>query len=123
MPPFPPWFVACVQAVNQWWSNSGLEAYQGRRDSGSLRTLTVREGVRTGDRLVMLTVSGNPAYSIDQKQIQAFVDQVKKAVEPENPGRLSIFLRVPSKLQRESLLNFMKNCTYTATILLGKKLK
>ena len=42
-------------------------------DKGSLRTLTLREGVRSGDRMVMLTVSGNPSYALNQKQINVLL--------------------------------------------------
>lgn len=41
--------------VAAWAEVLGLEPYDGRREAGFLRTLTVREGVRTGQRLVELT--------------------------------------------------------------------
>ena len=55
-----PWFTELLGAVREWWKHSHLLAYYPPKNAGSLRTLTVREGMRTGDRLVMLTVSGNP---------------------------------------------------------------
>jgi 23S rRNA (uracil1939-C5)-methyltransferase len=43
------------RAVAEWAAALGLEPYDGRTEAGFLRTLTVREGVRTGQRLVELT--------------------------------------------------------------------
>lgn len=89
------WAIDAVKAVSQWWKDSGLDAYYGGRDIGSLRTLTLREGQRTGDRMVMLTVSGNPTYALNQKQIHQFVTALRQAVEPSLPEqKLSIFLRI-----------------------------
>ncbi len=56
------WYVDAVDAVSQWWNESGVDAYHMHRNTGSLRTLTLREGQRTGDRLVMLTVFGITRY-------------------------------------------------------------
>ena len=89
------WAVEAVKAVSQWWSDSGLDAYHAASDRGSLRTLTLREGQRTGDRMVMLTVSGNPAYALSRKQMDQFMATVRQAVEPSLPEqKLSIFLRI-----------------------------
>lgn len=89
------WIIDAVKAVSQWWEVSGLDAYHMGGDRGSLRTLTLREGQRTGDRMVMLTVSGNPAFALNQKQIQSFVAALRKAIEPSLPEqKLSIFLRI-----------------------------
>lgn len=89
------WAIDAVNAVSQWWEESGLDAYHSGKDQGSLRTLTLREGQRTGDRMVMLTVSGNPAYALNQKQIHQFVAALRQAIEPSLPEqKLSIFLRI-----------------------------
>ncbi|NGX41807.1 MAG: 23S rRNA (uracil-C(5))-methyltransferase RlmCD [Chlamydiae bacterium] len=90
-----PWFVEAVNAVRQWWNEFGLDAYHVRRNSGSLRTLTLREGQRTGDRMVNLTVSGNPAYALKKQHLESFVAFVRDAVEPVDPEKkLSIFLTI-----------------------------
>ncbi|MCA9668409.1 MAG: class I SAM-dependent RNA methyltransferase [Myxococcales bacterium] len=46
-----------AQAVTRWVRERGVAPYRHRDDSGFLRTLTVREGKRTGERLVVLTTS------------------------------------------------------------------
>ena len=89
-----PWFAECVKAVRSWWRETVLEAYNAFKDTGSLRCLTVREGQRTGDRMVYLTVSGNSEYALNRQQIDSFVAFVKEAVLPLGEGELSIFLRI-----------------------------
>lgn len=90
-----PWVSQAVQAVSDWWAASGLEAYHGGKDQGSLRTLTLREGIRTGDRLVMLTVSGNPDYALNKERMHSFVAGLREAIEPSSPDQnLSIFVRI-----------------------------
>lgn len=91
----PPWFITAVETVKEWWKESGLDAYHMGRDAGSLRTLTLRDGARTGDRLVMLTVSGNPDFALNKMQLNDFVFSLKKNHTPDNSEqRLSIFLRI-----------------------------
>lgn len=90
-----PWVADAVKVVTKWWDQSGLDAYHMGSDRGSLRTLVLREGQRTGDRMVMLTVSGNPSYALDQRQIKSFVTALCEAIAPPLPEqKLSIFLRI-----------------------------
>lgn len=89
-----PWYSKAVETVRQWWLETGLEAYHPYRNTGSLRTLIVREGQRTGDRLVMLTVSGNPDYALKKHQLESFVAMLKQAIMPKDSATLTIFLRI-----------------------------
>lgn len=90
-----PWFSEAVAAVREWWKGSGLDAYHCPRDRGSLRTLIVREGQRTGDRMAMLTVSGNPDYALNKRQLKEFATCLSEAVTPSKPeSQLSLFLRI-----------------------------
>jgi 23S rRNA (uracil1939-C5)-methyltransferase len=90
-----PWFAEAVKCVRNWWHESGLEAYYMPRNSGSLRNLVLREGVRSGDRMVVLTVSGNPEFALQRHHLESFVAFVRSALEPTNPTcNLSIFLRI-----------------------------
>lgn len=87
------WMNTAVHTVQKWWSSSGLDAYHAMRDSGSLRTLTLREGERTGDRMVILTVSGNADYALKKGQLTNFVESLREAIEPQSGnGKLAIFL-------------------------------
>lgn len=53
------WFVQTLQNVYAWWEGSGLEAYFPPADRGVLRTLTLREGVQTGEKMAVLGVMGD----------------------------------------------------------------
>lgn len=90
-----PWFAEAVKCVRSWWHESGLEAYYMPRNSGSCRYLTLREGMRSGDRMVILTVSGNPEYGLQKHHLESFVAFVRGTLEPTNPTcGLSIVLRI-----------------------------
>jgi 23S rRNA (uracil1939-C5)-methyltransferase len=90
----PDFFTKVLQSVKKWWEEEDLFAFNGFQDTGSLRTLTVREGARTGQKMVILTVSGNPLYALKKAELDRFVLAVKKALEPYEEGSLSIFLRI-----------------------------
>lgn len=81
----PPWFAEIVAQVRAWWESTNLSAFHFHRGEGTLRTLTLREGRRTGDRMAMLTVSGDPRFALTRSQINSFIQAV---------GPLSTFLRV-----------------------------
>jgi 23S rRNA (uracil1939-C5)-methyltransferase len=89
------WFIDALTAARNWWKEYQLEAYHPHYNKGQLRQLTVREGIRSSDRAVMLTVSGNPGDALTQNQLDAFVAFIREAIEPENGvGNLSIMLRI-----------------------------
>jgi 23S rRNA (uracil1939-C5)-methyltransferase len=90
-----PWFIEVLSAVRKWCEESGLLAYR-MNDTGTLRTLILREGKRTGDKLIMLTVSGNPAFAIGKGQIARFVETV---IEAAGSRDVSIFLRVQQAMK------------------------
>lgn len=90
-----PWFMAALKAVNQWWHESDLQAYNMHKNTGSLRTLTVREGLSTQDRMIMLTVSGNPDFALHRHHLEGYVAFLRSAIEPMDPSiKLSIYLRI-----------------------------
>ena len=93
-----PWLTKTLQAVRSWWEQSGVKAYSGNKNTGSLRTLTLREGVRTGDRMAMLTISGNPDYEFNKNDQQTFVDTLNSVLET-NTSSTSIFLRIQHSLK------------------------
>jgi 23S rRNA (uracil1939-C5)-methyltransferase len=55
----PSWMSDILQSVRIWWEECELEAYFPLGNRGLLRTLTLREAYFTGERLALLTVSGN----------------------------------------------------------------
>ena len=106
------WFVDGVGAVRDWWKESKLEAYHSYKNIGSLRTLTLREGIRTGDRMVNLTVSGNPDFALKKHDLEGFVAFVRDAVEQVDPNKqLSIFLTI-QQIQKGSPTQFYEMHLY-----------
>lgn len=90
-----PWMMEAVKVVTDWWKSHAIPAYYCAKDEGSLRTLTLREGVRTGDKMIILTVSGNPLYALKEKEVHSFVENLKETFALEaSKGQLSIFLRI-----------------------------
>jgi 23S rRNA (uracil1939-C5)-methyltransferase len=85
----PTWFTEALIAVRAWWEGSGLLAYHPPSDRGSLRTLTLREGKRTDDKMAILTVSGNPDFALTARDLESF----KQTLLPLFPN-LSLFLRI-----------------------------
>lgn len=83
------WFAQTLQEVRIWWENSGLQAYFPPKDAGSLRHITMREAMRTGERMVVLNVSGNPEFALNRAQLDSFAEAVRKAA-----GDISIFIRI-----------------------------
>lgn len=88
-----PWYTNLLGLIRSWWKESGLLAYR-LNNTGSLRTLTIREGKNTGDKLVLLTVSGNPEYALNQSHLNQFVLAVKASLPEEEHSALSIFLQI-----------------------------
>ncbi len=84
-----PWMSEVLRTVRDWWSQSALPAYNGRDNSGLLRYLTLREGMRTGQKMAIL----NTSASLDT---EGFVDAVRSALPGEEP---SIFLRIHRTLK------------------------
>lgn len=76
-----PWFIEVLEATRNWWGRTQLRAFRGQ--TGTLRTLTVREGIQTKDRMVMLTITG------EFEEHQSWMSAVKDAAG----GDVSIYLR------------------------------
>lgn len=60
-----------VRALSAWFQERGVTPYHPRRNEGFLRTLTVREGKRTGERMVELTTTSEPLVSVNGALIDA----------------------------------------------------
>jgi 23S rRNA (uracil1939-C5)-methyltransferase len=89
-----PWFTAVLTSVKGFWDRSSLLAYHMRSNQGTLRNLTLRSGLRSGRKLVMLTVSGDPSYAMNRKEIDDFVSSVLSVSDEKDKGLISIFLRI-----------------------------
>ncbi len=106
------WFMDAVKAIRLWWEASNLDAYHLTRNTGSLRTLILREGIHTGDRMVMLTVSGNPDFALSKHDMESFVAAIRAAIEPASfTSKLSIFVRI-QQIAKGMSTNFYEMLLY-----------
>lgn len=64
-----PWFVEALCSVRAWWLDNSLTAYHPPINQGHLRTLTLREGTHTGEKMAVLTVSED---EIDERHLADF---------------------------------------------------
>lgn len=87
-----PWMSGILAPVRTWWEETGLRAYKHNQNTGTLRSLFLREGMTTGDRMAMLHVSGNPEDALTQNQMQSFKEVCLKWT-PEG-GNLAVFILI-----------------------------
>ena len=90
----PPWFSQMLAAVRSWWENSDIAAFHFHQGTGSLRTLTIREGRHTGQKMVMLTVSGDPRFALSKASIDSFISAV-------GDPSISLFLRIQQCIPKQ----------------------
>lgn len=81
-----PWFSEALGAVRSWWETSGLKAYNPPHDTGTLRYLTLREAVKTGQKMAVLNISGNPEFAPNREQLNSLVEALGEGI--------SLFLRI-----------------------------
>ena len=91
-----PWNIECVKKVKEWWEQSKLSAYRHSQNSGALKTLTLRHGHDFDDRLIILTVSGNPDFALKQNDLDSFVALTQ---ELKGKGNLGIILRICQQIK------------------------
>lgn len=94
-----PWFMEALGNVRQWWQESGLQAYYPPLNSGHLRTLTVREGVRTQERMAVLTVSEE---DIDPAHLESFIEALPK-MDAVILRRQIIKKKTPTRFEEKTL--------------------
>jgi 23S rRNA (uracil1939-C5)-methyltransferase len=79
-----PWVAQTVTQVYKWWLDSPLLAYYMPKDRGSLRNITVRESHATLDRVIILTVSGNPEFAIKRSELDRLVHLLQEVATPND---------------------------------------
>lgn len=62
---------AFLPRVREWAKDRGLEPYINSQNEGFLRTLTIREGERTGQRLLNLMTTHDPETTMDGETVEA----------------------------------------------------
>lgn len=94
-----PWMARALHVVRNWWQAHSLTAYRPFSNVGCLRTLTLRQGFASGDRLCMLTVSGNPQDALSSEAMKDWVRRLQAFCAAEESwaksgATLSCFLRI-----------------------------
>lgn len=91
----PQWFMDAQICIKQWWEESKIRAYDPITNQGVLRYLTLREGRRSGDRMVILTIVNNNENELSVHKIEKFVARVNNSLKPhQQDNHLSIVLRI-----------------------------
>ena len=88
-----PFVSALLPLIGDWARESGLSVYDPRRDEGLLRTLTAREGKRTGERMVVLeTELGGLRPDDLPRRFQQVCEELSEQLEPLGHGGIdSVF--------------------------------
>lgn len=90
-----PWMTELLQVMRDWWKKHELTSYHPFRNKGCLRTLTLRQGFASGDRMAMLTVSGNPEDALAAAAMHDWVHRMQAFVCQEMPNAtFSCFVRI-----------------------------
>lgn len=91
----PKWFIDALFCIKQWWEFSKIPHYNPLTNKGVLRYLTLREGRRSGDRMIILTVANQSSFDLNIGILEKFVAQVIEYVKPhQQENQLSIYLRI-----------------------------
>lgn len=88
----PEGFAQALARARTWWENTPLRAFHFHSGQGTLRTLTMRQSFRTGQKMALLTVSGNPEFAMTKSQIDAFVSAL------DDPS-MSVFLQIQQAIK------------------------
>jgi 23S rRNA (uracil1939-C5)-methyltransferase len=62
------WYSQTLSNVRAWWKKSDLEAYYPPQNRGHLRTLTLRTGLKTGEKMALLTI----AEDLSEEHLSSF---------------------------------------------------
>lgn len=94
-----PWFLEVLTNVREWWMDTTLNAYHPPSNQGHLRTLTLREGVRTGEKMVLLTVSEE---QLEETHLSSFVENLP-AVDAVILRRQILQKKTPTRFEERVL--------------------
>lgn len=84
-------FSSIIKQVRIWWEKYNFSAFNFRNGEGFLRTLTIKEGKNTKEKMIILTTSDSYLLSIEQKN--DFVLAILEALDNEKEN-LSIYLNI-----------------------------
>ncbi len=89
-----PWFSNVLNAVRSWWESSQILAYHPARDVGTLRYLTLRGCVHTGQKMAVLNIAGRSELSLEEREQKLHRDFVRTVEEAVLGEEIAVFLRI-----------------------------
>lgn len=90
----PLWFSKVLNNVKKWWDSTNLQAYNFNNDTGSLLYLTIRDGLQTGEKMILLTVSGSAQFALSHNLIAHFKEACLSNFDESDHAKISIYLMV-----------------------------
>ncbi|MFA6502526.1 MAG: hypothetical protein WCT85_07035, partial [Parachlamydiales bacterium] len=89
------WFSRVLKNVKLWWEKYNFTAFNFLDGLGLLRTLTIKEGKNTNEKMIVLTISNETNLTKEQKD--DFISFVKEALSEDksfDENEVSIFLNI-----------------------------
>ena len=69
-----------IICIKQWWEAARIPPYNQTTNKGILRNLTLSEGKRSGDRMVVLTIANQNGFELNIRHVEKFVAQLAEYV-------------------------------------------
>lgn len=85
------WFSLVLKQVKKWWAKYNFSAFNFRNGEGFLRTLTIKEGKNTLEKMIVLTTSDS--YSLKKEEESDLILHIQNAFE-EKEEKLSIYWNI-----------------------------
>ncbi|MEG1542553.1 MAG: 23S rRNA (uracil(1939)-C(5))-methyltransferase RlmD [Victivallaceae bacterium] len=99
--------IRCLQITRNWWDrNPKIRSYYAPKNKGSLCSLTVRKSPSTQELMVILTTSGNPQYTLNEKTILSLVEDLK------NGAPLTSFIWRKKYARKGVPTSYIQSCLY-----------
>jgi 23S rRNA (uracil1939-C5)-methyltransferase len=87
----PEWMTQILHAVRVWWEkHPHVQAYHRLKQTGTLHLLTTREGVNTQEKMVILTIAGEPTSAFSHAELESFKQAILQTAGPD----VSLFLQI-----------------------------
>ncbi len=90
----PHWMSKLLIGTREWWAQTHLEAFRLTGLTGTLMNLTLREAQGGAQKMILLTVSGNPLYALSKDHVKSFQEMIQKVLPESIHPVVSVFILV-----------------------------
>lgn len=86
-----------VPKIREWAAQMGFQPYLNSQDTGFLKTLTIREGKRTGQRMIELMTTGHETTLVEDQELSAreaavlFLEEANRIAATLNSSFTSLY--------------------------------